>query len=565
MRVRIRKLRGLWFAAAAMLLVSLFPSPSHAAATVQFERLQSVQILNEAGAVFSVAKYIVAGISFVLVVALLIYGQRQRKKRRQSEADLALVNERLRLAMEAGRSVGWDWDIKSGQDRWFGDLRTIFGIASDTYAGRVNDFWRRVHPEDWQFVAQAVAEARQSHQPYAAEYRVIRDDETVRWISARGRFYYAENGDPVRMLGMAVDITERRQAENAVSESEQRFRLVADTAPVMIWMADPDHLCTYVNQTWLNFTGRPLEAEIGNGWRKGIHPEDVDACTKTCREMFEQRKPFELQYRLRRHDGEYRWILDTGVPRFDPDGSFAGYIGSCKDITERKLAEEALSSIGRRLIEAHEEERTWIGRELHDDIVQRLALVAVDLDQCVHLTLQHHERNDRIDSVRSSIEEIARDVQRISRRLHSSKLEYLGLTAAARSFCKELSEQQKVKIDFSHSGLPPNLSKEVSLSLFRVLQEALHNAIKHSGARYFKVELFRAAEEVQLTVSDAGVGFDLLEAVNRGGVGLTSMQQRIQWLRGVFSINSVPGCGTTVAARVPLKTETKPITAAESA
>lgn len=565
MRVRIRKLRGLWFAAAAMPLVSLFPSPSKAAATVQFERLQSALILNEAGAVFSVARYIVAGISFLLLVALLIYSQRQRKKRRQSEAELALVNERLLLAMEAGRSVGWDWDIKSGRDRWFGDLKTIFGISSDTYSGRVSDFWRRVHPEDWQFVAKAVAEARQSHQPYAAEYRVIREDETVRWISARGRFYYAENGDPVRMLGMAVDITERRQAENAVSESEQRFRLVANTAPVMIWMSDPDHLCTFCNQTWLDFTGRPLGAELGLGWTKGIHLEDVDACMKTCQEMFEQRKPFELQYRLRRHDGEYRWILDTGVPRFDADGSFAGYIGSCKDITDRKLAEEALSSIGRRLIEAHEEERTWIGRELHDDIVQRLALVAVDLDQCVHLTLQHHERNDRIDSARSSIEEIARDIQRISRRLHSSKLEYLGLTAAARSFCKELSEQQKVKIDFNHSGLPPNLSKEVSLCLFRVLQEALQNAIKHSGARHFKVELFAAAEEVQLTVSDAGVGFDLLEAVNRGGVGLTSMQQRIQWLRGVFSINSVPGCGTTVAARVPLKTETKPFTAAESA
>lgn len=488
--------------------------------------------------------------------------ERQRNKRKKAEAELALINERLRLAMEAGRSVGWDWDIKSGRDRWFGDLKTIFGIPSDTYSGRVEDFWRRVHPDDWQSVARAVAEARQSHTPYAAEYRVIRDDGTTRWISARGEFYYAQNRDPVRMLGMAVDITERHQAENALRESEERFRLVANNAPVMIWMADPDHLCTFCNQTWLDFTGHPLEAERGLGWTKGIHPEDVDACLKTCQEMFEQRKPFELHYRMRRHDGEYRWILDTGVPRFNSDGSFAGYIGSCKDITDRKLAQEALSNIGRRLIEAHEEERTWIGRELHDDIVQRLALVAVELDQCTQVPAQVHERNDRVCDARSSIEEIARDVQRLSRRLHSSKLEYLGLSVAAKSFCKELSEQHKVEIDFSHSGLPSTISKEASLCLFRVLQEALQNAIKHSGARYFKAELFGTPEEIQLTVSDAGVGFDLQEAVSRGGVGLTSMQQRIQWLNGVFSINSTPGHGTTVVARVPSKAETQPLSAA---
>lgn len=506
--------------------------------------------------------YIIVGVSLILLEALLIFAFAwQRTKRKRAEAELALMNERLRLALGAGRSVGWDWDLKTGRDRWFGDLKTIFGIPSDTYSGRVEDFWRRVHPEDWQFVAKAVAEARQSHKPYTAEYRVIRDDQTTRWISARGRFYYSENGDPVRMLGMAVDVTERRQTENAVRESEQRFRLLANSAPVMIWMSGADCLCTYFNQTWLDFTGRPLEFELGNGWTKGIHPEDVYQYTKTYQEMFDQRKAFELHYRLRRHDGEYRWIVDTGAPRFNPDGSFAGYIGSCKDITDRKLVEEALSNIGRRLIEAHEEERTWIARELHDDIVQRLALVAFELDQCAHLPLHTYERNDRVNDARRSIEEIASDVQRISRRLHSSKLEYLGLTAAAKSLCKELSEQHKVEIEFGHSGLPSTISKEISLCLFRVLQEALQNAIKHSGARHFKAELLGTAEEIQLTVSDAGVGLDLQEAIGRSGVGLTSMQQRIQWVKGIFSIISAPGCGTTVVARVPSKVEP----AAESA
>ena len=159
----------------------------------------------------------------------------------------------------------------------------------------------------------------------------------------------------------------------------------------MIWTAGTDRKCSYVNKTWLDFTGRALEEELGDSWAGGLHPDDVRSNLQTYTEAFDRRESFELHYRLRRHDGEYRWVLDKGVPRFNPDGSFAGYIGSCIDITERKLAEEGLATIGRRLIEAQEQERTWIGRELHDDINQRLALLAFELDggnQPLHRTTQ---------------------------------------------------------------------------------------------------------------------------------------------------------------------------------
>src|SRR5215475_5565320 len=122
-------------------------------------------------------------------------------------------------------------------------------------------------------------------------------------------------------------------------------------------MAGTDRLCTYVNKPWLDFRGRPIEAELGNGWADGVHTDDVARCWDTYASAFERRESFEMQYRTKRNDGEYRWISDIGVPRFNQDGSFAGYIGSCLDVTERKLAEEALSSVSRRLIEAHEEER----------------------------------------------------------------------------------------------------------------------------------------------------------------------------------------------------------------
>ena len=259
------------------------------------------------------------------------------------------------------------------------------------------------------------------------------------------------------IFGLVWQRARRREVENqllttfeSVQESERRFRLVANTAPVMIWMSGPDKLCNYFNQPWLDFTGRSLEAELGNGWSEGVHPDDLKDCLGTYTLAFDLRESFRMEYRLRRHDGEYRWVLAMGVPRLSLDGSFAGYIGSCLDITDHKLAEEALADVGRRLIEAHEEERTWIARELHDDINQRIALLSVNLEQWAqHPPSSVVEVSNHIGNVRQHLTDLAKDIQALSHRLHSSKLEYLGIVVAAKGFCRELSEQRQVEIDFS--------------------------------------------------------------------------------------------------------------------
>jgi PAS domain S-box-containing protein len=345
---------------------------------------------------------------------------------------------------------------------------------------------------------------------------------------------------------------EHEQAAQVVRESEERFRLVANTAPVMIWMAGTDRLCTYVNQPWLEFTGRPLEAELGNGWVETVHPEDLNSCMHTYTEAFDRRESFQMEYRVRRHDGKYRWVSDIGVPRFNPDHLFAGYIGSATDVTQRKLAEESLADVGRRLIEAHEEERTWIARELHDDVNQRMALLAIELDRWnQQLPPSAVEFHDHIHHASQRLSGIAADIQALSHRLHSSKLEYLGIVAAAKSFCKELSEQHKVEIDFNHTAIPGSVPKEISLCLFRVLQETLQNGVKHSGVQHFKVELCDTEGEIQLTVSDLGVGFDPQDAIHHRGLGLISMRERMLLVSGEISIKSQPGGGTTIHARVP--------------
>jgi PAS domain S-box-containing protein len=148
------------------------------------------------------------------------------------------------------------------------------------------------------------------------------------------------DGKVILAMSVLVDITERKRTEQAVKESEERFRLAIDTAPMMVWLSGTDKLCTYFNKAWLDFTGRPMESELGDGWVEGVHPEDLPQCVETYEQSFEARREFRMEYRLRRHDGEYRWILDIGVPRLSPDGVFAGYIGSCLDVTDRKRAED---------------------------------------------------------------------------------------------------------------------------------------------------------------------------------------------------------------------------------
>jgi signal transduction histidine kinase len=224
-----------------------------------------------------------------------------------------------------------------------------------------------------------------------------------------------------------------------------------------------------------------------------------------------------------------------------------------RDVTEGKRAEDSLSNVSRRLIEAHEEERTWIARELHDDISQRLALLAVNMGRLKHdLPAFPVDLRERVQEQMERISDIENGIQALSHRLHSSKLEYLGLASAAGAFCRELSEQQKVDIDFRSDDIPKDTPQEIALCLFRVLQEALQNAIKHSGAKRFKVNFSSSPGEIHLTVRDGGGGFNPEEAFRGRGLGLMSMKERLKFVGGALSIESRLQEGTTIHASVPL-------------
>ena len=327
-------------------------------------------------------------------------------------------------------------------------------------------------------------------------------------------------------------------ARRPLRESAERCLLMGNTAPVMIWMSGTDHEVTYLNQTWVDFAGRPPDPAV----------EEVRA--------FERREPFQLEHRLRRHDGEYRWVVTAGVPRYNAEGAFVGYVGTHVDITERKLAEAALAS--QKLIEAREEEKTRMARELHDDISQRIALLGMHLTILKRgLAASAIDLAQTVGEIDRQIGDIASDVQALSRGLHPPRLELMGLKAAVAGFCEELSNRYGVMIDAHFENIPKALPPDISLCLYRVLQEALQNVVKHSGSQRAHVSLGGQINTVKLTVTDSGHGFDPHEAMSGPGIGLTSMKERLKVVGGQISIHARRGHGTTIHAVAPLCLPTK--------
>ena len=358
----------------------------------------------------------------------------------------------------------------------------------------------------------------------------------------------------VAMCAVAVRRLKRKRVELELAESEKRFRLVANTAPVMIWMSGPDKRYTYVNQRYLDFTGRPVDAELGDGWAEGVHSDDLAKCMQTYVSAFDRHESFTTEYRLRRKDGDYRWIMNTGVPRINADGFFAGYIGSALDVTSRKFVEEALAGVGGKLIAAQEQERTRVAWELREDINQQLALLSVMLDQFKQNPPQSiSETRSQVADFVDQVADVSQDIRALSDRLHSSDLDYLSVVVVMQRFCREFSAQHHVEVHFSYEAIPDDLPREISLCLFRVMETALMNALKHSGVKSFDVSLRESNETIYLSVRDAGVGFDTAEGLKGDGIGLISIRERTRFVNGKVVIHSGPNAGTTIEVQVPLK------------
>jgi len=346
----------------------------------------------------------------------------------------------------------------------------------------------------------------------------------------------------------------------SASGDDQLFLSVFKASPIGVALEDLEGRPLFVNPALCSMLGFSEEEMRTKHCVEFSPPEDA----QKDRALFEQLRAgsidhYHLEKRFFRRDGSVIWgrlsisLLGSGTSRL--------VVAMVEDLSKKKTAQDEpiqseanVEKLGGRLIHAQEKERSKIARELHR-YLDSLAVLAIDLDRFGQNPPESlAEAGQQIGEARQQVKYIVSDIQALWCRLHSSTLEYVGLTAAAASFCKELSNRQKVKIDFHCEGIPKELPKEISLCLYRVLQEALQNAIKHSRSRNFEVSLSGESNEIQLTVRDWGIGFDPEEAMKGPGLGLISMKERLKLVDGELVIESQPQQGATIYARTPLKT-----------
>jgi len=481
--------------------------------------------------------------------------------KKTAEEALRASEERLRLAQQIAHIGSFEWNIQTGVNTWTPELEAMYGLRSGTFTGTQTAFENLVHADDRASVINLVDRALKTGQATEGEWRVVWADGSVHWITGRWQVLMNESGEAARMIGVNIDVTQRKRAEETrlevnrtleaqaalLQSREELLKTFVKSVPAAVAMLDRDMRYLQVSDRWcadysldssqvLRRSHYEIFPDLPERWKE-IHRRALAGETLRA-----EQDPWDRM-------GSTIWLRWEIRPWLNLEGVPGGILVFSEDITRRKQMEEALSRMSRNLIESQEQERTRIGRELHDDINQRLAMLAIELEQ---LQENPSDNRSRLQELRKQTIEISDDVQALSHELDSSKLERLGAIGGMRSWCREFGERQGIQVEFKSPEAKTSLPREIGLCLFRVLQEALHNAAKYSGVRRIEVQLREDAGEIHLLVSDLGRGFDLETAKEGRGLGLTSMQERIRLINGIIEIRSKPMGGTTIHVHVSL-------------
>jgi PAS domain S-box-containing protein len=413
------------------------------------------------------------------------------------------------------------------------------------------DFASLIHPEDREANLALVRRLQAGEIPsFDTENRYIHKNGEQVWVHKFVSALHDEQGEPTHLIALVTNITQRKQAE----EARIRSAAIVESSDDAIVATDVSGAATDWNNGAERLFGYLASEAIGKNISFLVPANRRDEAQHILKKVINGEAVKRHETLGQSKDGNPIEVSLTVTPIVDNGGRIAGAAGIARDIRERKLAEQVLLGMTRKLVEAQEQERARIARELHDDINQRLAVLAIEIERL----RGHNDLSCEVHRCVHELQELTADlssrVYALSYELHSSALDVLGLVKGVKSWCKEFAARREMQIDFKGADLP-GLSPEISLCLFRVLQEALQNAAKYSGVRRIEVQLTENSGEIHLVVSDSGRGFDIEAARREGGLGLTSMQERVRLVGGTIAIESKPMRGTTIHVRVPLESK----------
>ena len=518
---------------------------------------------------------------------------------RQATAEQRYAEARLKLAEEAGGLGLWDWDLASDETYWSTGVFHNLGLKAPLERPRYADLLARAHPDDRDRVEDVNRQAIASGRYYEIDYRTQTDDGEIRWIHARGEVLRDEAGKAVRIVGYNLDITGRRLAEEAVRESEARFRALADSAPALLWVSRLGGEREFVNKAYVDFIGEGYQGAVNLDWRTRLHPDDIDRILREQVAGESSRKPFVLEARYRRADGEWRWLRSFSQPRLGPGGDFIGFAGIGFDVTEAKRVEADLQRINDLLserVEAALAERdaaqaALLQSQKLEAVGQLTGGVAHDFNNLLTVIVgaldiiqRHPGQADRVAKLSDSALAAAKRGERLTQQLlafsrrQPLKPETLiidALIAESESlYRRAVGEAVELKLDLGAAEFPARLDAgQFEAALLNLLVNA-RDAMDGSGTIRVETRLLTLDEPLgslpagaylRVSVSDNGPGMDAMtaerafepffttKAVGKGtGLGLSQVYGFARQSGGEVQIESAPGQGATVRMILPI-------------
>lgn len=492
-------------------------------------------------------------------------------QRRRAEEELRLNQRRLALALKAGHSGTFDWDIRNDIDLWSPEMEQLYGVPPGEFGGRHENWESLLLPEDLESAQAAIQESLRSGE-LQSEWRVRRPtDGEIRWLAARATVFFDDAGRPSRMVGINVDVTDRKRAEESLRQSRERYHALVWATSQIVWSADPNGMRTD-SPSWRAFTGQSEDQAKGFGWVDALHPEDRERTTDFWSDAVRNRSIFETEYRVRRRDGEFRDVSVRGVPVLHADSSIREWVGACTDITDRKRVQEALAHESSELARSNAELQRFAYMASHD-LQEPLRMVA----NFTELLAERY--GPQLDDDAREFMAYAVDGANRMRAMIKDVLAYSRVGTESRSIepvdCNESLGRAlwnlRTSIDeraamVSHEELPS--VRADATELVQIFQNLIGNGIKFNCATPPRVHVsaVRNGGNWVFSVGDNGIGiepqygdriFVIFQRLHRSeqypgtGIGLALCKRIVECRGGKIWVESKPGEGSTFSFSIP--------------